>query len=92
MGVGRPKLDRRKAECREVEMECDLCVRRSAYHVAQLTPDATSSQLKLFFGIMYPAENCRPMLPAFIMEARTDVPAPRRRPASVGHLAVAAVA
>lgn len=73
-------------------MSCEECVRRSALHIALLTPDATSAQLKTFFAIMYPTENCRPLLGAFLMEARAGAPV-RRKPVQVApELAVAAVA
>jgi len=93
LGVGRPKWERRKTECVEVELQCAECVKRSASNVGLLVPDATSGQLRTIFLIIYPEDNCRPMLSAFLDEARPA--APPRKPvvaATFAPRAVAAVA
>ena len=79
LGVGRPKLDRRKPECVEVDLECMECIRLSASNVALLVPSLTAGQLRSIFTIIYPEDNCRPMMAAFLEEARPAAPA--RRPA-----------
>ena len=89
MRGGRPRLDRRKPECREVELTCDECVRQAAENVALLVPGSTGNQLRLYFQSMYPDQNCQPMSPLFVQIALPPTPS-RKEPRYAARLSAAA--
>ena len=87
MNVGRPRVDRRKNECRDVDLTCDECIRRVAENVALLVPGSTGGQLRLYFQSMFPDENCQPMAQMFVQIALPAAP-PRKAPRYAGELCV----
>ena len=91
MQGGRPRLDRRKPECRQVELNCDECIRKAAENVAFLAPGATCNQLRLYFQSMFPEQNCQSMAQVFVHTALPPATA-RKQPRYTAALAEAVAA
>jgi hypothetical protein len=66
MSVGRPRLDKRRPECLEVELSCEECVRAAARSLALVTDDLPLARLRTLFHAMFPDSNCRPMVNQFV--------------------------
>jgi hypothetical protein len=69
MNVGRPKADRRKPECQEVDLNCEDCIRTSARSLAMVVDDLPAVRLRTLFHAMFPESNCRPMVNEFVQVA-----------------------
>jgi hypothetical protein len=87
MNVGRPKADRRKPECLDVDLSCEDCIRTSARSLAMVVDDLPAARLRTLFHTMFPESNCRPMVNQFVQIALSieeplpeDIPVIRKPP------------